>query len=61
MRNRAIFSPTSSFNRKPVHLALLLTVALSACTTYGSDRTAGNLATGAAYGAAGGAYPKVTP
>ena len=34
MRNLAIFSPTSSFNRKPVHLALLLTVALSGCTTF---------------------------
>ena len=31
------------------------TVTLSACTTYGDNRTAGNLATGAAYGAAGGA------
>ena len=31
------------------------TVALSACATTGDNRTAGNLATGAAYGAAGGA------
>lgn len=34
MRNLALWSPTSSVNRKPVHLALLLTVALSACTTF---------------------------
>ena len=34
MRNPAILSPTSSFNRKPIHLALLLTVALSGCTTF---------------------------
>jgi len=34
VRNLALFSPTSSFNRKPVHFALLLTVALSGCTTF---------------------------
>ena len=34
MRNLALWSPTPSVNRKPVHLALLLTVALSACTTF---------------------------
>jgi type IV secretion system protein VirB9 len=34
VRNLALFSPTSSVNRKHVGLALLLTVALSACTTF---------------------------
>ena len=34
MRNLALWSPTSSVNRKPVHLALLLSVALSGCTTF---------------------------
>jgi type IV secretion system protein TrbG len=34
VRNLALWSPTSSVNRKPVHLALLLTVALSGCTTF---------------------------
>jgi len=34
VRNLALWSPTSSFNRKPVHFALLLTVALSGCTTF---------------------------
>jgi hypothetical protein len=41
---------------KSIMAAMLAgSVALSGCTTYGNDRTAGNLATGAAYGAAGGA------
>ncbi|MEO6040897.1 MAG: hypothetical protein ABIP41_03260 [Croceibacterium sp.] len=41
---------------KSMMAALLAgTMAVSACTTYGNDRTVANAATGAAYGAAGGA------
>jgi len=42
---------------KKLMMATLLagTMAVSACTTYGNDRTVANAATGAAYGAAGGA------
>ncbi|WP_395000533.1 hypothetical protein [Sphingomonas sp.] len=42
-------------NKTMIAVLLASSVSLSACTTYGNDRTAGNLATGAAYGAAGGA------
>ena len=42
-------------NKTMIAVLLAGSVSLSACTTYGNDRTAGNLATGAAYGAAGGA------